>query len=161
VGEGVKGPRLFSGLSFVMAEAKASEEKVRFETELEFVQALANPEYLHHLAQNRYFDDPKFVDYLDYLQYWREMPYCQYLVFPQCLRMLELLQTDAFVAALKRVDFKDHLQSQQSWSWRQRALELVGGGGSAGAGAALTPSTGPGDGAGGVAEDADMAAADT
>ena len=32
--------------------------KRRFETELEFVQALANPEYLHHLAQNLYFDDP-------------------------------------------------------------------------------------------------------
>ena len=43
--------------------------KRRFEAELEFVQALANPEYLHHLAQNLYFDDPDFRAYLEYLQY--------------------------------------------------------------------------------------------
>ena len=50
----------------------------RFETELEFVQALANPEYLHFLAQNLYFDDPAFRDYLVYLQYWREPRYCKF-----------------------------------------------------------------------------------
>ncbi len=44
------------------------------------------------LAQHRYLDDPRFVAYLGYLQYWRRPPYCTYLVFPHCLRMLELLQ---------------------------------------------------------------------
>ena len=120
------------------SSSSSPEERLRFETELEFVQALANPEYLHHLAQNRYFDDPQFVDYVDYLQYWREMPYCQYLAFPHCLRMLELLQTDSFIAALKRADFKDYLKDQQFWSWHQRAITKVpaepagGGGGCAG-----------------------------
>ena len=86
------------------------------QAELEFVQALASPEYLHctperalpclparlashtdrargaDLAQHRYLDDPRFIAYLGYLQYWRRPPYCTYLVFPHCLRMLELLQ---------------------------------------------------------------------
>ena len=82
-------------------------EKERFEAELEFVQALANPEYLHHLAQNRYLDDPDFLAFLEYLQYWREPRYCKYLQFPHCLRMLELLDNEAFRTALKRADFKD------------------------------------------------------
>ena len=94
----------------------------RFETELEFVQSLANPEYLHHLAQNLYFDDPAFRDYLEYLQYWRELPYCLHIVFPHCLRMLELLvQDDGFVDALKRADFKDYIFAQQFAHWKYRA----------------------------------------
>mmetsp|Transcript_39498 Transcript_39498/g.65504 ORF Transcript_39498/g.65504 Transcript_39498/m.65504 type:complete len:110 (-) Transcript_39498:109-438(-) len=93
----------------------------RFEAELEFVQALANPEYLHYLAQNRYFDDDAFVRYLCYLQYWREPRYCRYLVFPHCLRMLELLQTASFRSALKRSDFKDIVFRQQHWHWKYRA----------------------------------------
>ena len=80
------------------------------QAELEFVQSLANADYLHHLAQNRYFDDPRFVQYLDYLQYWREMPYCLHIAYPHCLKILELLQTEQFVAALK--------QTTTGRSWR-------------------------------------------
>ena len=97
-------------------------EKERFEAELEFVQALANPEYLHHLAQNRYLDDPDFLAFLEYLQYWREPRYCKYLQFPHCLRMLELLDNEAFRTALKRADFKDMVLTQQHGHWKQRAL---------------------------------------
>lgn len=108
------------------ASSQPDEERVRFEAELEFVQSLANPEYLHYLAQHRYFDDEDFVSYLQYLNYWRERPYCLYLVFPHCLRMLELLQTDAkFVEMLKRADFKDHVFTQQHYHWRYRAMEPV------------------------------------
>ena len=97
----------------------------RFELELEFVQALANPDYLHHLAQNLYFDDPAFRDYLVYLQYWRELPYCLHIVFPHCLQMLELLvQDDGFVDALKRADFKEFIKAQQFHHWRYRATKL-------------------------------------
>ena len=103
----------------------AAAAKRRFEAELEFVQTLANPEYLHYLAQNRYFDDPDFRDYLEYLQYWRELPYCLHLVFPHCLRMLELLvEDDGFVDALKRPDFKDHVFAQQFNHWKHRAAQL-------------------------------------
>ena len=87
------------------------------------MQALANPEYLHYLAQHRYFDDPSFISYLEYLRYWREHPYCLYIAFPHCLRMLELLGSASFVDALKRADFKEHLFNQQHWHWKYRATE--------------------------------------
>ena len=94
----------------------------RFQSELEFVQSLANPDYLHHLAQNLYFDDERFREYLVYLQYWRDLPYCLHIVFPHCLRMLELcVGDDDFVAALKRPDFKDTVMAQQNQAWRYRA----------------------------------------
>ncbi|KAK3033216.1 hypothetical protein RJ639_033096 [Escallonia herrerae] len=41
----------------------------RFLLELEFVQCLANPTYIHYLAQNRYFEDEAFIGYLKYLMY--------------------------------------------------------------------------------------------
>ena len=117
-----------------MADAppeSAVDAKLRFERELEFVQALANVDYIHYLAQHRYFDDARFVEYIEYLQYWRQPPYCLYITWPHCLRILELLQTERFVAALKREDFKTHLAQQQHWHWLWRH-----GGPSATAGAA-------------------------
>ena len=111
-----------AGTSSPTAAVPGVTEKERFEAELEFVQALANPEYLHHLAQNRYLDDPDFLAFLEYLQYWREPRYCKYLQFPHCLRMLELLDNEAFRTALKRADFKDVLFTQQHFHWRTRAL---------------------------------------
>ena len=114
------------------------------QAELEFIQSFANPDYLHctclsgchtiavaylrccatccpaDLAQNRYFDDPSFIKYLAYLQYWRELPYCSFIVFPHCLRMLELLQHSSFRTALKRADFKDFIFQQQHWHWKYR-----------------------------------------
>jgi len=73
------------------------------------------------LAQHRYLDEDSFVDYLDYLQYWREPQYCKYILFPHCLRMLELLQHASFREALKREDFKTMIFNQQNWHWRFRA----------------------------------------
>ncbi|KAI6799253.1 hypothetical protein KC337_g13218 [Hortaea werneckii] len=93
----------------------------RFELELEFVQALSNPLYVHYLATQKLFEDDTFVRYLDYLQYFREAKYMRFLqyvhsfsphpsltLFPQhlichhpgypgpTLRMLDLLQQDQF-----------------------------------------------------------------
>lgn len=53
-----------------------------FQVELEFVQCLGNPNYLHFLAQRGYFKDEKFVNYLDYLQYWKEPEYVKYIKYP-------------------------------------------------------------------------------
>lgn len=116
-----------------------------WQAELEFVQSLANPEYLHcaptrspralaaprahrrapaaraDLAQNRYLDDPAFVEHIDYLRYWAGPKYCHYIVFPHCLRMLELLQQPSFRAALKRADFKEMVFRQQHYAWRYRS----------------------------------------
>lgn len=88
----------------------------RFEIELEFVQSLANPHYLNHLASQKLLSDPAFVAYLDYLQYWTKPPYIKYLTYPgPTLKHLQLLQQERFrqdiispelVAALAGEDIK-------------------------------------------------------
>jgi hypothetical protein len=61
------------------------EEKVknrkRFELELEFVQALANPFYLHSLAQQGILYQPAFINYLKYLLYWKEKDYARFILW--------------------------------------------------------------------------------
>jgi len=69
----------------------------RFELELEFVQCLANPWYLNHLATQKLLDDPSFVAYLKYLQYFNEPKYTKYLTYPgPTLKALQLLQQEKF-----------------------------------------------------------------
>ena len=53
--------------------------RARFELELEFVQSLANPFYLHSLAQQGILNQPAFINFLKYLQYWKEKEYAQFL----------------------------------------------------------------------------------
>jgi SOH1 len=52
----------------------------RFELELEFVQALANPFYLHSLAQQGILYQPAFINYLKYLLYWKEKDYARFIL---------------------------------------------------------------------------------
>ncbi|KAL8728864.1 MAG: hypothetical protein Q9166_005104 [cf. Caloplaca sp. 2 TL-2023] len=69
----------------------------RFELELEFVQALANPFYLNHLASQKLLQDARFVEYLKYLQYFTRPSYTRYLSYPgPTLKALELLQQEKF-----------------------------------------------------------------
>ncbi|KAF2136145.1 uncharacterized protein K452DRAFT_302995 [Aplosporella prunicola CBS 121167] len=85
-----------------MAQAPEAAEPLyggysRFELELEFVQCLANPWYLNHLAAQKHLDNPDFVAYLDYLQYFRQPKYAKYLTHPgPTLRALQLLQQEHF-----------------------------------------------------------------
>ena len=53
----------------------------RFELELEFVQALANPHYLESLALQGTLNQPDFVNYLKYLTYWldKDKGYTQFV----------------------------------------------------------------------------------
>jgi mediator of RNA polymerase II transcription subunit 31 len=63
----------------------------------QFVQSLANPQYLNYLASRKFLTNPAFIAYLDYLQYWTRPPYLKYLTFPTAtLKMLELLQQEKF-----------------------------------------------------------------
>lgn len=43
-------------------------ERNRFIAELEFVQCLANPNYICFLAQHGYFKKPEFINYIKYLE---------------------------------------------------------------------------------------------
>ena len=67
-----------------MADSVKEEERVknrqRFELELEFVQALANPFYLHSLAQQGILYQPAFINYLRYLLYWKEKDYARFIL---------------------------------------------------------------------------------
>jgi mediator of RNA polymerase II transcription subunit 31 len=56
-----------------------SANRARFELELEFVQALANPYYLHSLAQQNFLEQPAFINYLAYLEYFREKDYARFI----------------------------------------------------------------------------------
>ncbi|KAL1866528.1 hypothetical protein Daus18300_006763 [Diaporthe australafricana] len=78
----------------------------RFEIELEFVQSLANPYYLNHLAAQKLLQQPAFVQYLKYLQYWSRPPYLKYLTYPgPTLKNLELLQQERFRHDIISPDF--------------------------------------------------------
>lgn len=54
--------------------------RARFELELEFVQSLANPYYLHSLAQQGILNQPAFVNFLKYLLYWKEKDYARFIL---------------------------------------------------------------------------------
>lgn len=68
----------------------------RWEVELEFVQSLANLQYLSYIVQNGYLKDEKFINYLSYLTYWRGKEYSKHIVYPDCLHILTLLQNEQF-----------------------------------------------------------------
>ncbi|CAJ2632010.1 unnamed protein product [Trifolium pratense] len=90
----------------------------RFLLELEFVQCLANPAYIHYLAQNRYFEDEAFIEYLKYLQYWQRPEYIKFIMYPHCLYFLELLQNANFRKATAHPTNKELVHRQQFYFWK-------------------------------------------
>ncbi|KAJ7971147.1 Mediator of RNA polymerase II transcription subunit 31 [Quillaja saponaria] len=90
----------------------------RFLLELEFVQCLANPTYIHYLAQNRYFEDEAFIGYLKYLQYWQRPEYTKFIMYPHCLFFLELLQNANFRNAMAHPGNKELAHRQQFYFWK-------------------------------------------
>jgi mediator of RNA polymerase II transcription subunit 31 len=55
--------------------------RAKFELELEFVQALANPFYLHSLAQQNILEQPAFINFLEYLLYFKEKDYARFIQY--------------------------------------------------------------------------------
>ncbi|KAM1269472.1 hypothetical protein ACFX15_001636 [Malus domestica] len=90
----------------------------RFLLELEFVQCLANPTYIHYLAQNRYFEDEAFIGYLKHLQYWQRPEYTRFIMYPHCLFFLEQLQNANFRAAMAHPGNKELAHRQQFYFWK-------------------------------------------
>ncbi|KAJ2904910.1 Mediator of RNA polymerase II transcription subunit 31 [Zalerion maritima] len=87
----------------------------RFEIELEFVQSLANPAYMRHLANQNILNQPTFVAYLKYLLYWTRPPYLKYLIYPgPTIRHLELLQQERFRKAVLTTDIADVLMAEET-----------------------------------------------
>ena len=102
-------------LSFAETE---EQQKIRFQIELEFVQCLANPNYLNFLAQRGIFKETAFVNYLKYLTYWKEPDYAKYLKYPQCLMMLDLLQSEHFRKELMNSQCARFIDDQQLLHWQ-------------------------------------------
>ncbi|GEQ70386.1 hypothetical protein JCM33374_g4063 [Metschnikowia sp. JCM 33374] len=92
----------------------------RWEVELEFVQSLANIQYVNFLAQNGYFSDPAFIAYLEYLNYWKEAKYAKYLVYPNCLHILTLLQKETFRKDIVNPDFMNTLMNDMVHKWQRQ-----------------------------------------
>ncbi|RHZ59517.1 hypothetical protein Glove_363g4 [Diversispora epigaea] len=92
-------------------------EKDRFQLELEFVSCLANPWYLNNLAQNGYFEDPTFMNYIKYLNYWQRPEYSKFIVYPHALYFLDLLQNPSFRENLKNFENTRQISHKQYYHW--------------------------------------------
>jgi mediator of RNA polymerase II transcription subunit 31 len=108
-------------------EEPLPENLKRFELELEFVECLASPAYLHHLATTSVLAEPSFLRFLEYLRYWKQPEYSQYLSYPHCLYFLDLLiESRAFRRELSSVGFRNFVHEQQFYSWQYRSRTLYG-----------------------------------
>ncbi|OQR95068.1 mediator of RNA polymerase II transcription subunit 31 [Achlya hypogyna] len=92
-------------------------DDIRFQIELEFIQCLASPSYLNHLAINRYFEDPAFLNYLAYLKYWKRPEYAKYINYPHALTFLDLLDDEKFRQMIAHDSFRDMVHAQQGLHW--------------------------------------------
>ncbi|GBE81471.1 SOH1-domain-containing protein [Sparassis latifolia] len=92
--------------------------RARFELELEFVQSLANPFYLHSLAQQNILNQPAFINYLNYLQYWKDKDYARFILYPHALHHLDLLQHAQFRAEIGKDEWREYLNQKQFDHWR-------------------------------------------
>ena len=99
----------------------------RFELELEFIQCLASPAYLHHLATQGFFNDPAFLQFLNYLQYWKRPEYVRFITYPHSLYFLDLLcKSSTFRREMANVGFRNFVHEQQFYSWQYRSRHLYG-----------------------------------
>ncbi|GAA5957147.1 hypothetical protein JCM8115_003970 [Rhodotorula mucilaginosa] len=122
----------------VPTPAERDANRIRFETELEFVQCLANPFYLQSLAQQGLFDQPTFLNYLRYLLYFRDDPrYSRFLQYPSSLEHLSLLTAPDPAGQSFRNAWREQPLMAQEWAgkmvarwaeWRERETLLGGGG---------------------------------
>ncbi len=91
--------------TFEEEDNKDQDEIFRFIQDLEFVQCLANPNYLKYLSDKGYLDDDHFINYLKYLLYFKKDEYMKYITFERCLLFLDLLQYKEFREQLKRNNY--------------------------------------------------------
>lgn len=108
----------------------------RFALELEFVQSLASPAYLHYIATITTNEGqslllcPKFKAFLKYLhKTWSTPEYARFLVYPNALYFLEvLIKNDSFCRELAQVPFRNFAHQQQYYAWQHRFSKLYGSG---------------------------------
>ena len=118
----------FYEMSDDLIEAIVSDDRQRFLLDLEFVQTLANPQYLNFLAQRNYFKNPAFINYLKYLLYFKKDEYIKYIHYPQALYFLDLLQREQFRQELVNASYCRYIEDQQLLAWQRlqrRKIQLL------------------------------------
>lgn len=114
-------PNLPDGSAAPPRSAERHANLVKFQSELEFVQCLANPLYLYELHTQKYFADEAFINYLEYLQYWHEPAYVRFITYPTCLVYLSLLLRPAFREAVSNPAYVSELMrvgARHHETWR-------------------------------------------
>ncbi|ELA42350.1 uncharacterized protein VICG_00448 [Vittaforma corneae ATCC 50505] len=91
-----------------------------FEKDLEFIQLLCNPEYLKWLHNERYFERSDFREYLRYLEYFKDTKYSKFLMYPQCIAILDILNSEKAFDFLSNDKFYSKLDESQQQMWRFR-----------------------------------------
>lgn len=66
-------------------------EEFRFFQEAEFVQCLANVDYVLWLSKQGFFQKPEFINFLEYLQYFALPEYSIHLTYGKGVQILSLL----------------------------------------------------------------------
>ncbi|CAD8054069.1 unnamed protein product [Paramecium sonneborni] len=91
---------------------KIYDDYKRFQMDLEFVQLLASPFYVHQLAIKDYFEDDQFINYLQYLLYFKGSEYLKYIKYPVCIKILDCLQNVEFRKQMKDYNFVCKIDQQ-------------------------------------------------
>ena len=86
--------------------------------ELDFVQSLANAEFVHQLAVDGCLEKPEFIEFLQHLSYWKKPDCIKLLQYPQCLTILQILLEDVdFRKSIATQEGLNALKFQQGTSW--------------------------------------------
>lgn len=98
-------------------EENYSSELLRFVQDLEFVQLLANPNYLQYLSNKGYLEDNDFIKYLVYLNYLKKPDFSRFIVYTRCFVMLDLLLNETFRKELSNTSFINYLHDVIHHDW--------------------------------------------
>ena len=73
--------------------------------------------YVNFLGQNKYLEDPRFLNYLEYLEYWRKPENAKFIVYHNCLHMLTLLKQPLFRQEICKVEVAKMIMDDYYGSW--------------------------------------------
>jgi len=100
----------------------SNSEELRFFVEAEFVQALANIDYVVWLAKQGYFADTSFLNFLKYLEYFNLPEYARHLTYHRGVEVLTLLLNEKVREVLREdpISFRRILMDQLWSSWARK-----------------------------------------
>lgn len=100
----------------------STSDEFRFFQEAEFVQCLANIDYVVYLSKNGYFENLEFLNFLTYLQYFQLPEYAIHLTYNKGVEVLSLLLNEKVRELLKNdpIVFRRILMEQLWSSWARK-----------------------------------------